>query len=154
MSDEEAALQRYSDDLVRAVEAALGEWVHRRSRAVLQAQGRAIDDEAARAIDGAARDATRDVTARLRELVALDIDEQRQNPLSVLRDAVAYPTQALRALGATPVERDEFDRRTFPDDDFALTPAAFADFGPTVHEAGLAWGAAKAYVHLRRRAAE
>jgi hypothetical protein len=94
------------------------------------------------------------VTARLRALIALDIDEQPQNPLSVLRGAVHYPTQVLRTLGARPAERDEFDRRTFPDDDFGLTPAAFADFGPKVHEAGLAWGAAKAYVHLRRRSVQ
>ena len=79
------------------------------------------------------------------------MDEQRQNPLSILRGAVRYPTRVLRAVGAQPVARDEFDERSFPDDEFALTPAAFADFGPAVHEAGIMWGAAKAHVHLQRR---
>jgi hypothetical protein len=152
MSDDEAALQRYGDELVRAVEASMGEWVRTRAREVLRVQGRVIDHEAEEAIDAAARDATREVSDRLRALVALDVDEQTQNPLSILRYAVRHPTRMLLELGAAPVERDEFDRRTFPDDDFALTPAAFADFGPEVHDAGIAWGAAKAHVHLRRRA--
>ena len=80
-----------------------------------------------------------------------DIDDQPQNPLSILRSAVSYPTKVLRAVGAQPVERDQFDTHAFPDDEFGLTPAAFADLGPAVHEAGMAWGAAKAFVHLRRR---
>ena len=101
---------------------------------------------------GAARvDATREVIAELRAVLALDVDEQRQNPLSILRGAVRYPTRVFRAVGAQPVARDEFDERSFPDDEFALTPAAFADFGPAVHEAGIMWGAAKAHVHLQRR---
>jgi hypothetical protein len=152
MSDEEIALQHYGDVLVRAVEDALGDWVRARVRDVLDAQQRIIDDAVEQAIADAAGAATREVTARLRSLVELDIDQQPQNPLSILRSAVSYPTHVLRTLGALPVERDEFDRRSFPDDDYGLTPAAFADFGPAVHEAGLAWGAAKAYVHLQRRA--
>jgi hypothetical protein len=53
------------------------------------------------------------------------------------------------------VPRDEFSVRSFPDDAYDLSPASFADVDPALHEPGLAWGAAKAYVHLaRRRAAD
>jgi hypothetical protein len=38
----------------------------------------------------------------------------------------------------------------FPDDDYGLTPASFADIDPALAEPGLAWGAAKAWVHRRR----
>jgi hypothetical protein len=151
MSDDEAALARYGDELVRAVEASIGAWVRSGVESVAAAQGRAIDDHAGALIAGAARDAARDVGDRLRDLLSRDIDEQPQNPLSILRSAVSYPTHVLRTMGAQPVERDEFDTHAFPDDEFGLTPAAFADFGPAVHEAGMAWGAAKAFVHLRRR---
>ena len=62
--------------------------------------------------------------------------------LQVLRDAdVPAPT------------RDEFLARQFPDDIYDLSPAAFAEIDPALHEAGLMWGAAKAHVHLARRRA-
>jgi hypothetical protein len=151
MSDDDAALARYGDELVRAVEAAIGEWVRSSVESVLRAQHRDIDERSGELIATAAGEARREVGTRLEALLARDVDEQTQNPLAVLRSAVSYPTRVLRAVGARPVERDEFDQRTFPDDEFGLTPAAFADLGPEVHEAGMAWGAAKAYVHLRRR---
>ena len=151
MSDDEAALARYGDELVRAVDASIGAWIRSCVESVLAAQQRAIDDRTRALIADAARDAARDVGDRLRDLLARDIDEQPHNPLSILRSAVSYPTHVLRAAGAQPVARDEFDTHAFPDDEFGLTPAAFADFSPAVHEAGTAWGAAKAFVHLRRR---
>jgi hypothetical protein len=120
-------------------------------RAVLHAQGRSVDDRTAALIENARRDATVAVIAELRAVLSLDVDQQRQNPLSILRAAVRYPTSVLHAAGALPQTRDEFDERAFPDDVFGLTPAAFADFGPAVGDAGITWGAAKAHVHLRRR---
>jgi len=151
MTDDERALATYADELVQAVEAALGEWVESCVYRVLQAQGRSVGAETMRLIGAARADATSEVVAELRDVLALDVDEQRKNPLSILRAAVRYPTDVLRAAGAQSVARDEFDERSFPDDDFALTPAAFADFGPAVHDAGIVWGAAKAHVHLQRR---
>lgn len=151
MSDDDAALARYGAELVHTVDASIGGWVRRCVESVLRAQHRDIDDHVRALMATAADDAAHDVGDRLQALLARDVDEQAQNPLSVLRSAVSHPARVLRAVGAQPVERDEFDRRAFPDDEFGLTPAAFADFGPEVHEAGLAWGAAKAYVHLRRR---
>ena len=60
----------------------------------------------------------------------------------------------LRAAGASPVPRDDFDVRNFPDDVYGLSPATFADVDPALHEPGLVWGAAKAHVHLARRRRE
>jgi hypothetical protein len=151
MSDDEAALARYGDELVAAVDASIGAWVRSCVESVMTTQSRPIDDHTRALIAEAARDATRDVGDRLHDLLSRDIDDQPKNPLSILRSAVSYPTAVLRAAGAQPVERDEFDTHAFPDDEFGLTPAAFTDLGPAVHEAGMAWGAAKAFVHLRRR---
>ena len=153
MSDDDAALARYSDELVRAVEDALGDWIDRGVRSVLRAQGRAIDQSTEALIAAARTEAIVATVVELRDALALDVDEQRQNPLSILRAAVRYPTSVLRAAGALPVARDEFDERAFPDDVYALTPAAFSDFGRAVHDAGITWGAAKAHMHLRRRRA-
>ena len=151
MIDDERALAAYGDELVRAIDAVIGDWVETCVKAVLAAQDRHVGAETATLIDAARVEATREVIAELRAVLALDVDEQRKNPLSILRAAVRFPTEVLRAVGAQPVGRDEFDERSFPDDEFALTPAAFADFGPAVHDAGIMWGAAKAHVHLQRR---
>ncbi|MEZ5407837.1 MAG: hypothetical protein R2761_07425 [Acidimicrobiales bacterium] len=151
-----AALARYGEALTEAVEAALGPWmaaaVEARLPAGLDPGQRAEVD---RALADAAGRAVADVGGRLRQLLALDLDDQWTNPLSIIRQAVAYPTAVLAAAGAPPVARDDTDAALHPDDVYGLVPLAFADLGPEVHERGLEWGAAKAHVHLtRRRAAD
>ncbi|HTN80101.1 MAG TPA: hypothetical protein VMK16_10545, partial [Acidimicrobiales bacterium] len=90
----------------------------------------------------------------VRALLATDVDEQRTNPLSLLRGAVRYPTGVLRGAGITVIaERDEFARRAFPDDVYDLTPATWADIDPLLQDPGITWGAWKAYTHLSRRRA-
>jgi hypothetical protein len=49
-----------------------------------------------------------------------------------------------------PVARDEFAVLAFPEDDYDLTPASFADIDPSVAEPGIIWGAMKAMEHMRR----
>jgi hypothetical protein len=49
------------------------------------------------------------------------------------------------------VRRDAEAVRQFPADPYDLTPMTFADLDPELAEAGIAWGAAKAHVHLARR---
>ncbi|MFM8862787.1 MAG: hypothetical protein ACKOIA_10110, partial [Acidimicrobiia bacterium] len=78
---------------------------------------------------------------------------QPTGPLSVVRRAVVFPPVVLRPAGAPPVERDDAARTMFPDDDYDLTPASFAELDPALTEAGIVWGAAKAHVHLARRRA-
>jgi hypothetical protein len=63
---------------------------------------------------------------------------------------VQYPTEVLRDAGAPAVERDKFSRERFPDDDYDLTPATWADIHPSLADLGIAWGAAKAFEHKRR----
>lgn len=151
-----AALARYGEALTAAVEAALGPWmaaaVESRLPAVLGPGQRADVD---RALADATHQAVADVGGKLRQLLALDLEDQWTNPLSIIRQAVAYPTALLAGAGALPVERDQTDAALHPDDVYGLVPLAFADLGPEVHERGMEWGAAKAHVHLtRRRAAD
>jgi hypothetical protein len=154
MQDEEiddlAALAGYARTLADAVDAAIPGWVDRRVREVLAAQGLVLDADGDGALVEAAQAARADGMPRLRALLEADIDEQRTNPLAILRSLVGYPTAVLQASGAQPVPRDEFAARNFPDDPYDLSPASFADVDPSLHEPGLVWGAAKAHVHLRR----
>jgi hypothetical protein len=129
-----AALAGYADALAGALDAALPGWVDRSVRGVLAARDEAMP--------------------RLRALLATDIDDQRTNPLAILRSLVPHLTAVLRSAGARPVARDEFAVRNFPDDVYDLTPASFADVDPALHDPGLSWGAAKAHVHLARRRRE
>lgn len=91
------------------------------------------------------------VLADLRELLATDVDEQRDTPLGVLRRAVAIPTQVLVAAGIPALRRDTFAREAFPDDVYGLTPATWSDVDSSLHEPGLIWGAWKAKTVLDRR---
>ena len=90
----------------------------------------------------------------LRELLELDAEQQRTNPLAVLRAATAPIGRFLASVGATPVERDEFDQRSFPDDVYGLAPATWADIDASLLEPGIEWGAWKAATIIGRRRTE
>jgi hypothetical protein len=147
------ALERYGSELVHAIEIALPAWVQR-SVAARWAEQR-DDAELPAPVQDAARDAAAaavdDVLPPLRALLAEDVAEQRSNPLSLVRRAVVHPTRVLAAAGIEPVDRDAEASRLFPDDVYDLVPATFADLDQSVLEPGIAWGAAKAHVLLRRR---
>lgn len=133
-------------ELVDGVVAALPGWVSRCiADSRLAATGVAEGDVVA-----AGRRAADEVGERLRTLMTTDVDEQWTGPLAILRDATLYPTELLSAAGVPPVERDADARQMFPDDLYDLTPASFADIHPDLQGPGLAWGAAKAYVHRLR----
>jgi hypothetical protein len=152
--ESEAALAVYAEQLADAVDEALPRWVERCVRRVADQQRFDLDDAAERRLAAAVDEVRNDGGQRIRTLLATDIDEQAGTPLALLRSLVRYPTEVLRAIGAVPVSRDEFQQRSFPEDVYDLSPASFADVDPALHEPGLAWGAAKAYVHLARRKAE
>lgn len=147
-----AAQERYAGSLADAVEAALPGWVE---RVVAQRWREWRSEEPAPVVrDAAAAAGARaqaEVGQALRELLAADVDAQRSNPLALIRRAVALPTEVLSEAGVPPVDRDPDARRLFPDDVYDLTPASFAEIDASVHEPGVAWGAAKAHVILRRR---
>ena len=133
-------IQEHATALADAIEKALPDWVRR----CTERFGVDAGDAPSRAVA--------DLMPRLRALLEADIDAQRTTPLAILREAVRYPTEVLRAADVPPVGRDDNDRAMFPDDDYGLTPASFADFGDEVSAAGIAWGAAKAWTHKSRHA--
>jgi hypothetical protein len=139
-------MDAYAQALHAAAVAALPGWVQR----CVRSRASGLDDEAAEA----GRRAALDVGERLRVLLATDIDEQRTNPLSVLRGAVGYPTEVLKAAGVAPVARDAFVERAFPDDIYNFVPASWRDIDEALQEPGLVWGAWKAKQFLERRRAE
>lgn len=103
-------------------------------------------EAAAMAIDAAPR-----VIEALMTLLATDVDEQRTNPLSILRGAIRYPTDLLERHAIRPVRRDDFARHAFPNDHYGLSPATWADVDQSLQEPGLIWGAWKAKTVLDRR---
>ena len=138
--------------LADALERAVPVWISRSVERVLVAfHGEADEGVMARA-DEAGERAAADVVPKARALLAADVDDQRANPLALLRDAVRYPTEVLADAGVPGIVRDEFDETHFPDDIYGLSPLAWADVDESIHELGLVWGAAKARAHIRRHA--
>lgn len=90
----------------------------------------------------------------LHQLLLQDVDQQRHNPLQVLRNSTTYATDVLNSCGISHVARDEFDVKAMPDDVYALGPLTWRDLSEDVHEAGINWGAWKAATVLQRRRAE
>lgn len=85
--------------------------------------------------------------------MARDPAGQSATPLQVVRSLRREPTLVLRAAGMPPVERDAFDERTLPDDEFGLAPRTLGELGdPDLAPLHLAWGVGKATV-IRARAA-
>lgn len=148
--DDLARLDAVADALADAVEAAVPGWVERSVAARVPLLTGAVRAAAA----DAGRRAVADVGPQVRALLAIDVDAQQANPLALLRAAVRYPTEVLRAAGVEPGRRDEFAERAFPDDVYDLAPATWADVDPSLHERGIVWGAAKAHVVLARRRAD
>lgn len=91
------------------------------------------------------------VVGQLRVLLETDVDDQRDNPLSVARRAVRHPTEVLRQAGVAPPQRSEFEQRVLAEDLYGLAPATWSDIDPSLHDVGIVWGAWKASVVLQRR---
>lgn len=144
-------MEEHAGALAAGIVAALPGWVEgcveRLMVAYRGASTGALRDAAAEA----GRRAAAEVGPEVRALFSTDVDEQRDTPLGLLRAAVRYPTGVLQAAGVPPVARDAAQERLFPEDLYDLAPANFADLDPSLGEAGLLWGAAKAREHLERR---
>jgi hypothetical protein len=152
--DPEGALARYAHELAAGIDEHLAGWVVRCVEERMRAWAGDVPPAVSEAALEAGARARAEVVPRVTAVLAADIDEQPTPPLSVLRQAVRYPAGVLAEAGVPPVVRDEIDERLFPEDLYALSPAGFADVHPALHEPGIAWGAAKAFVHLARRRAE
>lgn len=140
--------------LADAVEQVLPGWVERSVERLAVAYHGELAADVRDAASDAGRRAAAEVGGRVRALLRQDVEDQRANPLAVLRGAVRYPAAVLRGAGVPPVVRSEWDERAFPDDDYGLVPATWADIDPALHEPGLVWSAAKAHTVLVRRRRE
>lgn len=142
---DEAFFVQLSNALAAEAAKAIGPWI------VEAVAVRSSNDASLQsAAEQAGQRATDDLGVALREFLAADIDQQRTNPLAVLRRVVPYATAVLHEAGVPPVPRDRDAIALHPDDHYDLTPGAFIDFGEAVHEAGIRWGAGKAHLHLSR----
>jgi hypothetical protein len=148
--DAEQVLAEKAEALADAIDAAIGPWLIGAVRRVAAAQ-QLDGDRVLLAAEAMAATARAEVVPRVRALLATDIDEQATTPLALLRSAVGPATALLAEVGAVPVDRDDFAERAFPADVYGLSPAAFEDVAPELQGPGVEWGAAKAFVHLRRR---
>lgn len=153
-SDDAAKLAAIAGALADAVESALPGWVERSVTRLAEAHQGSLSGQVRAAAAEAGQRAAAEVGAEVRRLLATDVDEQRANPLAVLRSAVRYPAEVLAAAGVPPVARSRFDEEAFPADVYGLTPATWGDIDAALHERGIVWGAAKAHVVLSRRRAE
>jgi hypothetical protein len=140
--EDEEMFAAISDRLVDVAGRALGPWV----AATVARFG--VDDAVGTA--AAAERCAVEITAELRDLLAHDVDRQRSTPLAILRGAGRYPSQVLAAAGVPKPYRDPFDARNDPDDVYGVSPATWSDLGDEMADVGIAWGAAKAHLHLRR----
>jgi hypothetical protein len=143
--------------IVAGVSRELSGWVERQVTRILDAWNRADDATRARAERDAVT-AGRATSARvqheLQHLFALDPADQRATPLQVVRSAYREPTAVLVEAGIPPVERSDFDERTWPDDHYGLVIHDLGDLGDEdLAPLHFAWGMAKAGV-LRARADE
>ena len=137
------SIEAHARALADKVEVVLPGWIE-------QCVRRRWPDADAAAVADAAGRATAEVGPAVRALLMADVDHQQTTPLALLRAAVRYPTEVLRAAGIPPVERDAFSKDRFPDDVYDLTPASFADVDEELADLGVAWGAAKAFTHKQR----
>ena len=153
-ADDDARFAEISEALADAVEAAVAPWIVRLVTQRMREHGGEAGPDVLAAAEQAGEAARDDVMPQLRRLLRTDLDEQRSNPLAVLRGATRHAHAVLAAAGVRPVVRDDFSERSFPDDTYGLVPATWEDIDPGLREIGITWGAAKAHVFKARRRAE
>jgi len=146
----DADLAEYAAALADGISNAVPPWVERSVDRLYRAWAGPPPPAVAEAARRAGLEALAAVDPAVRSLLGSDVDDQHTTPLSILRDAVRYPTAVLATAGVPDVVRDPVDEAMFPDDPYGLTPAALGDVDPALAGPGIAWGAAKAVVHRRR----
>lgn len=143
-----------ADRLADAVAASYATWLESRVVAVCRSAGRPLSPEVRSRLSGEVRATADEVLADLSRVLATDVDDQRENPLHVLRRGSRRIAAFLAAESVPAPVRDEFEERAMPDDVYGIGPLAWRDLGERVHEAGIEWGAWKAAVVLTRRREE
>lgn len=143
-----------ADRLAAEVRAVYGSWLEARVVEVCRAVGRSLSPESRSRLSVEVRATADDVLADLARLLDTDVDDQRENPLHVLRRGSRRLATFLAAETVPMPARDEFEVRAMPDDVYGIGPLAWRDLGERVHEAGIEWGAWKAALVLTRRREE
>jgi len=152
-SDDEVELCRISDDFAERLVGSLPGWLERvATQRMFDATGRGPDEADRRSIAACCGHIADRVAPLVRDVVTADVDSAAGSPLALLREAVGPLNALLDELGVAHASRDRMAAELFPDDPHDLGPASFADIDPELVEFGVAWGAARAHVHLRRHA--
>ncbi len=149
-TSDEDMFRRYSQELAAAIDAHIEGWIASSVRERLDSAGIDRGADIDRALAAAATSCRADVAAKLSDLFAADIDDQHTTPLAVIRSCLHHAAGVLAGAGVAPVERDEFERRSFPGDLYGLNPSTMADIHESLAEPALVWGAAKAHIHRSR----
>jgi hypothetical protein len=152
-----ALMREAGTAILEGVDRLAAAWLVDAVTRILDAWGRLAPDRRsetmAEARTAAAAGAAR-VHRELESFFATDPARQRTTPLEIVRSLRREATAVLRAAAVPPIERDMFEERSFPDDDYGLVPRSLADLGEDdLAPMLMAWGLGKAKV-LRARAAE
>ncbi len=145
-SSDEEKFVAYGQSLLAAISASFQPWL------ISLVKNRSGLDSLPTEVANAVHQASVAAIANVETLVTSDIDVAMSGPLEQMRRAVAPVNLVLDEHGFERPARDPIDTEMRPHDVHDLGPMSFLDLGPEVHEAGIAWGAAKAYLHVRRRA--
>jgi hypothetical protein len=149
---DDVQLPEHAAGLLTAAEEVTAPWLRRVTRAAAVRGG--ADPTAWNDLDEVVDRTSADLLAAFERLLAIDVDEQRNNPLALFRAATLAPTRVLREHGVPEPSADRFAADHFPDDPYGLGPATWSDVDERLHTPGLMWGAWKASEILRRRREE
>jgi hypothetical protein len=94
------------DDLQQMLHVCIPRWLATTMLRVLEHQD-VSTDAAAASVQETADVVSSRLLHDLDRLLETDPDEQRSNPLALIRDALSEPSDVLSQLGAQPVPRDE-----------------------------------------------
>lgn len=148
---DDAALAQHAAALADAIERVVPMWIEGLVLERISGWSGHVSPEIAAAAVAAGAAASDEVMGPMRALLAADIDDQRQNPMALLRAVTHHADAVLADAGMPTSPRDQFAERSFPDDRYGLVPMAWLDIDDSLHPLGITWGAAKAYVFKARR---
>ena len=143
-------MDQYSTRLLETSDQVVAQWVERLIRKHCDEQ-KISDPRVGDLCISVIAQVSAEVHDNLVELLSRDVFEQRTNPLAILRQATRPITELLSNLGCSPVSRDEFNERSFPEDIYGLSPATWIDIDEALVEPGIEWGAWKAATVMMRK---
>ena len=151
-----ALMQEAGAAILAGVDRRAGMWVVAAITRIVDAWGRLAperrNDVIAEGREAGTTAAAR-VHAELQAFFAADPAQQRTTPLEIVRSLRREATRVLRAAGIPGIERDPFEVRSFPDDEYGLVPRSLADLGDEeLAPMLMAWGIGKSKA-LRAQAA-